>query len=120
ELDLLAEKPVALQRERLDGVEQTAVTLAVDVLHRQRVALELVETLLGIGAGLRHVETEDDLAFGRIVAELFCPCALGKEIRRCQGRTGAHQQGSPVHSEFRHSLLLRMSALNGHWMEAAT
>ena len=60
ELHLLAEDAVALEGLGRHGVEQAAVALAVEVLDGELVGLEFVLALLGIGAGLRHVEAERD------------------------------------------------------------
>src|SRR5690606_32008179 len=61
-LDLLAEHAIALQRQRLQRVQDAAIALAVDVLDRKLISLELIQALLRVGTGLRDVEAEDDTA----------------------------------------------------------
>ena len=103
--DLAAEHAVALQRQRLHRLQQAAVAFAVDVLDGEFVALELLQPLFGIGAGLRHVETENDLAAGRVIAEILRPGSLGENMRRAErdnASTRPLEQASPVGTKNSH------------------
>lgn len=68
-LHLFAQDTVTLKRYRLHRVEQSAIAFAVDVLDRQFITLELLQTLFCIGARLRHVKAEHRIFIARIVAE---------------------------------------------------
>src|SRR5690606_27073068 len=102
---LLAEHTVALQRQGLQRVQDAAIALTVDVLDRELISLELIKALLRVGARLRHVEAEDDLAVAGIVTEILRPRALGENVRRCeryQASARSLQDTTPVHTKLRH------------------
>ena len=62
---------VAPEGQRFHGVEHAAVAFAVDVLDGQLVGAQLVRAFVGVGAGLRDIEAEDEFAlFFRVVAEV--------------------------------------------------
>src|SRR5690606_39402583 len=78
--------------------EEPAVALAVDVLDSELIALELVETFLRVGTGLRDIGAENrGLAGG--VAIVLCPGGLAENVRRpryrCQSGS-ALQHRSPA------------------------
>src|SRR5690606_38988944 len=85
ELDFLAEDAVALERRRLQHVQEAAVTLPVEMLDGEFIGLLFVRAFLRIGSGERQVEAECDSAAGRIVAELLRPGAA-RQHQRCNTR----------------------------------
>src|SRR5690606_8773704 len=87
-LDLLAEHAVALQRQRLHGVEHAAVAFAVDVLDGELVGAQFVGALVGVRTRLGHVEAEGDgRAVAGVVDEVLGPGIADEEAGRDPGRT---------------------------------
>ena len=79
---LLAQDALAVQTQRLEGVQHAAVALAVDVLDGQPVGAKLIGALVGVGPGLRHVEAEGHgRLIGRVIAKRPRPTIAGENLR---------------------------------------
>src|SRR3546814_1986907 len=95
---LLAEDAVPLERQRLHGVQHAAVALAVDVLHGELVGAQLVGALVGVGTGLRHVESEGHRRVAaRIVAEVGAEGVPHEEGGRCDGAAARRAEIGRAH-----------------------
>ena len=69
--DFHAVDAVAPEGQRFHGVEHAAVAFAVDVFDGETVGAQFVGAFVGVGAGLRDIEAEDEFAeFFRVVAEV--------------------------------------------------
>ena len=85
--DLLAVDAGAGQLLGGEGGEQAAVAFAVQVLDGELVGAQLVHALVGVGAGLRHVEAEGDGVAGRgVQVVVLRPGAGGEDGRRGEPR----------------------------------
>ena len=106
ELDLLAEDAVTLQRLRREGAHHAAVALAIEVLDSQTQGPQLIGALVGVDAGLGHVEAQGHAVALRLVGEAG-PGFAGKDGRRrqadaCNGR--ALQQSATADMELAHEV----------------
>ena len=97
ELDLLAEDAGAVQLLAGEGLHHAAVALAVEVLDGQLEGAQLVGALVGIGAGLGHVEAERDGVALRRVGEArvaIGPDGAGEDRGDREARAG---RGAGLH-----------------------
>ena len=84
---LFAQNAIALQGFGAKGVHHSAIASAIEVLNSQLVGTQFVGPFVGIGAGLRHVEAQNDCATGGGVG-VGGGLAAGKNGR--QGKARAH------------------------------
>ena len=93
-LDFLAEDAVAFQSIGRERVHHAAVAATVQVLDRQLVSAQLVRALIGIRAGLRHVEAEGHGVAGRGV-HVGMGIGPGLAIEECRGRETGSEGNAP-------------------------